>query len=258
MNIQWDAEAYDNDFSFVYQYGRSLLDLIDGENQSILDLGCGSGALTNALASRGHRAEGMDASGELLCAARANYPDLHFTQGDAVCFRVETPYDAVFSNAVFHWIERERQPALIACVFDALKPGGQFVFEFGGYGNNARIHRALQSAFEARNRTYIMPFYFPKIGEYTSLLEQGGFLVKSALLLDRPTKLKGRDGLRDWIRMFVKTPFAGIPQELGEEIIRSAAEELKDDLYKDGAWYADYVRLRGKAVKPPLSEGTFS
>lgn len=251
MNIQWDAEKYTHDFSFVHQYGSSLLDLIEGENLSVLDLGCGSGALTRELAGRGHDAEGADASGELLQIARAQYPELRFRQADAVSFRTERQFDVVFSNAVFHWIDRERQADMIARVFDALKPGGQFIFEFGGHGNNALIHGALARAFKARSLTYQMPFYFPTIGEYASLLEQGGFIVRTALLLDRPTKLKGGDGLYDWIRMFVKTPFEGIGPDSGEEIIRSAAADLKGVLYHDGSWYADYVRLRCKAVKPP-------
>ena len=96
---------------------------------------------------------------------------------------------------------------------------------------------------------YVMPFYFPTIGEYASLLEQGGFLVKSALLFERPTKLEGEKGLYDWIHMFIKTPFAGADASLREEIISSAVTVLKDSLYHDGIWYADYVRLRCRAVK---------
>lgn len=253
MNIQWDAEKYTNDFSFVHQYGSTLLDLIEGEKLSVLDLGCGNGALTGELAARGHDAEGVDASGELLQTACRNYPELRFEQADAVSFRMGKQYDAVFSNAVFHWIDRERQPSMIAHVFDALKPRGQFVFEFGGYGNNALIHSALREEFEKRELTYRMPFYFPTIGEYTSLLEQGGFFMRSALLLDRTTKLKGDDGLCDWVRMFVKAPFEGLGPSLAEEIIRSAVTELKSVLYRDGNWYADYVRLRCKAVKPPAA-----
>ncbi len=250
MNISWDAAKYTHDFSFVHQYGAALLDLIDGEGLSVLDLGCGNGALTAELAARGHDAEGMDASGDLLQTARANHPELRFRQGDAADFQAEPPYDAVFSNAVFHWIDREKQPGMIACVYNALKPGGQFVFEFGGYGNNARIHAALGREFEKRGLAYRMPFYFPAIGEYAALLERGGFQVRLALLLDRPTKLKGEDGLYDWIRMFVKTPFQGIEPDLGEEIMRSAAKELEGALRHGGDWYADYVRLRCKAVKP--------
>lgn len=255
MNIPWDAERYTRDFSFVPQYGSALLDWIEGENRTVLDLGCGSGALTKEISRRGHEVEGIDASDELLQMARTRYPELRFTQADAVSFRMGRQYDVVFSNAVFHWIDRERQADMIGRVFDALKPKGQFIFEFGGHGNNALIHGALARAFEARNRTYEMPFYFPTVGEYAALLERGGFVVRAALLLDRPTRLKGGDGLYDWIRMFVKAPFEGIPLDLGEEIIRSAVSELKGALYRDGSWYADYVRLRCRAVKPPEGSG---
>jgi len=250
LNIQWDAEKYTDRFSFVHQYGSVLLDLIEGERLSVLDLGCGNGALTAELAARGHGAEGIDASEELLRLARANYPELRFRRADAVSFRTEKRYDVVFSNAVFHWIDREQQPDMLACVFEALKPGGQFVFEFGGYGNNALIHGALRGEFEKRGLAYKTPFYFPTIGEYASLLERSGFLVRSALLLDRPTRLEGADGLYDWVRMFVKTPFEGLGCVLVEEIIRSAVSGLKGVLYQGGRWYADYVRLRCKAVKP--------
>lgn len=250
MNIQWDAEKYTADFSFVHQYGTSLLDWIEGEQLSVLDLGCGNGALTKALADRGHDAEGLDASGELLETARRNYPELRFMQGDAVRFRADKAYDAVFSNAVLHWIDAENQPALIAHVYDALKPGGQFVFEFGGHGNNDRIHGALQREFERRGLRYRMPFYFPTIGAYAGLLEQGGFLVRKAVLWDRPTELNGSGGLSDWMHMFLKAPFQGIEPDVREEIIQSAAEALKEPLYRGGVWYADYVRLRCRAVKP--------
>ena len=50
MNIKWDADKFTSDFSFVDQYGNSVIELIDADqNSSVLDLGCGNGALTNAL-----------------------------------------------------------------------------------------------------------------------------------------------------------------------------------------------------------------
>lgn len=249
MNIQWDAEKYTADFSFVHQYGASLLDWLGGERLTVLDLGCGNGALTKSLAGRGHQAEGLDASGELLETARRSYPELRFIQGDAVRFQAERAYDAVFSNAVLHWIDEENQPALIANVYNALKPGGQFVFEFGGHGNNNLIHEALRQEFTRRGLTYRMPFYFPTVGEYAVLLERGGFLVRNAVLWDRPTELRGRDGLYDWIKLFIRTPFAGMEAALTEEIVRSAVAALKDPLFREGVWYADYVRLRCRAVR---------
>lgn len=251
MNIKWDAEKYTSDFSFVHQYGTSVIDLIDADkNSTVLDLGCGNGALTKALSDKGYIAKGMDASPELLNIARKNYPDIEFLLGDASDFNISEPVDIVFSNAVFHWINQERQLDLIKCVYHALKKNGQFVFEFGGYGNNQRIHNALAAVFSEQGYHYEMPFYFPTISEYTTLLENTGFRVKYAALFDRLTELKGSDGLKDWIHLFVKSPFSIIKTEQEKEaIIEKAVTALRDDLLIDGKWYADYVRIRIKAIR---------
>ena len=183
----------------------------------------------------------------MLEVARANHPEIAFYQGDAVDFTLAEPVDVVFSNAVLHWIDREKQPDVLKNVYRALKNGGQFVFKMGGRGNNARIHAALAEAFARRALEYRMPFYFPTISEYAALLEKAGFKVEYALMFDRPTELSGEDGLADWIRMFVRTPFEGA--EGMEEIVREAVNGLRGELFHDGKWYADYVRLRMKAVK---------
>ena len=104
--------------------------------------------------------------------------------------------------------------------------------------------------FSDRNYTYKMPFYFPTISEYSTLLENAGFRVIYAVLFDRPTELKGENGLKDWINMFVKSPFSIIENtEEKEMIIDKAVDDLRGELYNDGKWYADYVRIRMKAIK---------
>lgn len=149
MNIEWDAKKYTSNFSFVHQYGSGAMELLDfSEIRSVIDLGCGNGALTKKLHDKGLSVIGIDASEDLLRIARADYPDIPFICADAADFRLEQPADAVFSNAVFHWIDRERQTAMLSCVYKALRKGGQLVFEFGGSGNNALIHEALRSEFE--------------------------------------------------------------------------------------------------------------
>lgn len=249
MNISWNAADYTRNFSFVHEYGRDLIAMIEGEGLSVLDLGCGNGALTSQLAQAGFQAEGLDASPDLLETARQNWPDLTFYLGDAADFYVPAPYDAVFSNAVLHWIDEGRQDDMLLCVNRALKPEGQFIFELGGYGNNALIHGALETAFTRRGLAYRMPFYFPTIGQYAGRLERAGFQVTRAALFDRPTPLKGDDGLYDWLRMFIKTPFEGICPAEQESILRETVQTLRDALYRQGVWYSDYVRLRCKAIK---------
>ena len=251
MNIKWDADKYTSDFSFVHQYGNSVMELINAKkNSTVLDLGCGNGALSKALHDKGYIVKGIDASKELLDIAKKNYPDIEFTLADATNFSLHEPVDVVFSNAVFHWIDRERQQDMLQCVYNALKEDGQFVFEFGGAGNTQLIHGALTEIFSEYKYNYNMSFYFPTIGEYATLLERTGFSVRYAVLFDRPTELKGENGLKDWIHMFIKTPFSVIDNEdEKEEIIDKAVAHLRNTLYKDGKWYADYVRLRIKAIK---------
>ena len=251
MNIQWDAEKYTSNFSFVHKYGNSVTELIEApEGSRVLDLGCGNGALTGVLKDQGFQVIGLDDSKDLLSVAKKYFHDLEFIHADATDFSLKEQVDVVFSNAVFHWIDREKQPDMLRCVYNALKENGEFVFEFGGYGNNRLIHEALAKAFAEQGYFYQVPFYFPSIGEYASLLEQAGFEVRYAVLFDRMTELMGEDGMKDWIRMFISTPFYAVSEEAQREAIRNRAVELlKKDLYRDGKWYADYVRLRMRAIK---------
>ena len=256
MNITWDEQHYENSFSFVHEYGEEVLGLLDVEaGARVLDLGCGNGALTKALKDRGYRALGLDDSAEMIAGAKAAYSDLPFMQANAIDFTLDEPVEVVFSNAVLHWIGREDQPALLASVAHALKQGGQFVFECGGYGNAHLIHSALAGAFAKRGLSYRIPQYFPTIGEYATMLEAAGFKVVFATLFDRFTPLSGGDGLADWIRTFQQAAFAGMDDTAREEIIREAVDSVRSQLFVEGVWYADYVRLRMKAIKLAEGEG---
>lgn len=251
MNIKWNAKRYEENFSFVPEYGTAVLDLIEhGPGAFVVDLGCGNGTLTHELYRRGFRVLGIDASAEMLELAKKNYPDLEFIQEDAVSFRLPQPADIIFSNAVFHWINRQEE--LISNLYHNLKSGGELVFEFGGYGCAQTVHSALKGIFEGKGLTYKTSFYFPTIGEYAELLEKHGFLVKYAVLFDRPTKQAGERGLRDWILMFDAEPFTDMSEDCKEEIISLAEQKLKSRLWSDGVWSVDYVRIRMRALKKEM------
>lgn len=250
MNIQWDAEGYKKDFSFVHQYGEDVLSLIQGgTEQKIVDLGCGNGALTKKLADKGYSVMGIDSSEDMLKIARQQYPELIFRQGDALAFNLEEKADVIFSNAVFHWIDGDKQELMLQNIASQLKPGGQLVCEFGGRGCAESVHAMLESCFAERGLFYRRVFYFPSIGEYAPLLEKCGLRVEYAVLFDRPTPQKTKDGLRDWIHMFVKEPFRGIKEEIKEEIIQEAVDKLRPVLYHEDTWIVDYVRIRIRAKR---------
>ena len=84
-------------------------------------------------------------------------------------------FDAVFSNAVLHWI-READDVL-AGVVRALRPGGRFVAEFGGHTNVAAIAVAIRAVFGRHAVAVEAPWYYPTPDEYRERLEAHGFVV---------------------------------------------------------------------------------
>jgi trans-aconitate 2-methyltransferase len=228
---RWDPAEYDFTHHYVTDYGRSLVDLLAPETgERILDLGCGTGHLTQQIADRGAVIVGIDSSPEMIAQARQNYPKLRFELANAAAYRVAEPFDAVFSNAALHWIQPPED--VVGSIAAALKPGGRLVAEFGGKGNIASVVAAA-----GVNR-----WYFPSIGEYAALLEGHGLEVTSAVLFDRPTVVEGVAGLRDWLAMFFKPP-------LPEETIARMEIELRPKLFNGDAWTLDYRRLRIVALK---------
>ena len=77
MNIDWNAQEYLQDFSFVPRYGEDVLNLLDAHAGShVIDLGCGNGMLTKRLSEMGLNVTGIDASEDMLGIARSRYPEL--------------------------------------------------------------------------------------------------------------------------------------------------------------------------------------
>lgn len=245
MNITWNAENYRQGFSFVPSYGADVMQLLTvPQGSRVVDLGCGNGRLTAQLADAGYNVTGIDASESMLRLAREEYPSLRFEQGNAVTFHLGEPADAIFSNAVLHWIDADQQEQMLHNVASNLRVGGEFVFEFGGYGCAEAVHRTLETIFKEHGRVYPRVFYFPTIGEYAPLVERAGMRVEYAILFDRPTPQQDGRTAADWIRMFDVAPFAGIPEDETADIIAEADRRLEPRLCHDGTWYIDYVRIR--------------
>ncbi|WP_435923923.1 class I SAM-dependent methyltransferase [Paenibacillus sp. DYY-L-2] len=254
---EWQPGLYDQKLGFVAEYGKGLVEILNARpGERILDLGCGTGDLTKVIADSGADAVGMDLSVPMIEQARSKYPGLDFRVGNAESFQPEEPFDAVFSNAALHWMRNARGVA--DSVWNALKPGGRFVAELGGKGNVAAIIRSLAFVLE---RDYgvdagpLNPWYFPALGEYCALLEEKGFRVVHAAHFDRPTSLGDDDeGLIHWLNGFAAGSYLkDFDEPEKKNILLKTVKSARGDLFRDGHWYADYVRLRVVAVKPKSS-----
>src|ERR1700678_622991 len=168
----WNAKLYDAKHSFVWKHGADLIEVLAPQpGEGVLDLGCGTGRLTAQIAAAGALVRGIDSSPQMIEEARRAFPDLHFEVQDARHLAYTDQFEAVFSNAVLHWIV-EAEP-VVQGIARSLKRGGRFVAEFGGKGNVAVIVAALRNALEQMGLGAVeAPWFFPSVGEYAPLLER--------------------------------------------------------------------------------------
>ena len=246
----WDSSRYAENARFVSDLGQPVLELLKPQpGERILDLGCGDGALTEKMASAGIEVVGIDSAEDMVAAARRRGLDARL--GDAYHLTFSCEFDAVFSNAALHWMNRDPD-RVIRGIRDGLKAGGRFAAEMGGFGNVAAITLGLCTTLEqfgVWNPASVTPWYFPTVAEYRQRLERGGLLVHYIELFPRPTPLP--TGMRGWLETFA-IPFTKLlPEQERSPFLDAAVEKLRPALCDgNGRWTADYVRLRFLAKKP--------
>jgi trans-aconitate methyltransferase len=250
--MKWNAELYDDKHAFVYQFGESVIELLNVQpDEHILDLGCGTGHLTQQIKDKGAVVTGIDYSPEMIKKAEALFPDVNFGVANAAEFQFAEPFDAVFSNATLHWVHD--QDGMMKSVHDSLKPGGRFVAEMGGKGNVQQLITATQQVLRQHGypeQAETKIWYFPALGEYTSRLENHGFRVVYATHFDRKTPLQdGDEGVAKWIAMFGSQYLEGIEETEKQQILKEITAILEPAYNENGQWYADYKRLRFIAIK---------
>ncbi len=249
---KWDTKLYNEKYSFVYDYGKSLIKLLDPKkNDRILDLGCGSGQLTFKINELSKETIGIDKSVEMIADAKLRYEKVDFQVCDAENFRFKNKFDSIFSNATLHWIKNYKN--VIKCMYDNLKFNGKIVLEFGGKNNVKTIINQLRKSLKKRGylkQSNIELWYFPSVEEYSKELESFGFKVVLAESFDRKTELVNQqNGIKDWISMFANSFFIDVNLTHIEEIKSEVQENIKAKCFINGKWFADYKRIRFVAIK---------
>lgn len=244
----WNADGYQKNAGFVPVLGRPVVELLAPRTgERILDMGCGDGALTVELVAAGCEVVGIDSSAPMIDSAREKGLDAHVA--DAAKLGFDGEFDAVFSNAVLHWVTDA--DGAISSAFRALKPGGRFVGEFGGHGNVAAVVTALFAVLARRgvDAADYHPWFYPTPAAYARRLQAAGFRVDDIATVYRPTPLP--TGMAGWLDTFSGPFMAALPEgdrvAARDEVVELLRPALCDD---EGRWFADYVRLRFAATKP--------
>ena len=243
----WNACTYAENAGFVPALAGDAVALLAARpGETILDIGCGDGALTARLADAGADVTGLEPDPDLAAAARGR--GVHVLQADAHEPFGSQRYDAIFSNAALHWM---RAPEIVlANVAEALKPSGRFVAEQGGFGNVAAIVTAMKAALEAEGlpERAVCPWDFPSPTLQQERLERAGFRLDAVELVPRPTPLP--TGMAGWLKAFSGAFLHGLDDERRRPVLDRAIRLLRHLEDPAEGWVADYVRLRFRAVLP--------
>jgi trans-aconitate methyltransferase len=246
----WSPDVYEKNARYVSELGLPVVRLLNPQpGERILDLGCGDGALTKVIAEEGCDIVGVDSSSALVAAALKL--GLCVEEMSAYDIAYQDEFDAVFSNAALHWMTDADR--VIGKVYQALRPGGRFVGEFGAHKNCKTIQDALVAELERRGYDgwSVNPWYFPTEEVYSAKLQGAGFEVRAIETIPRLTPLP--EGMLGFLETFAGSFTSAVQPHEREDYLEDVCRRTKSSLCdSEGQWVADYRRLRFDARKPGL------
>ncbi|HEX4483441.1 MAG TPA: methyltransferase domain-containing protein [Solirubrobacteraceae bacterium] len=237
----WDGQSYDRISGPMEALGLAVLDRLKLRgDETVLDAGCGSGRITQALIERlpdGH-VIALDASQSMVEAAHKRLPDADVRRVDLLELELEQPVDAILSTATFHWISDHER--LFARLRSALKPGAQLVAQCGGEGNidvlrsHANEVRAREP-YAAHFVDWQPPWNYAGPAETERRLLGAGFHTAECWLQPAP---KQPDQPREFLSTIVLGPHVQqLPAELREPFMDDVLAAVGEPVV------VDYVRL---------------
>ncbi|MGH8988643.1 MAG: class I SAM-dependent methyltransferase, partial [Acidimicrobiales bacterium] len=202
---EWDGAEYDRIADPQARWGRIVLDrLALGGDETVLDAGCGSGRVTEALAERlpGGRVVALDASASMLAHAErrlaAHGTRIRYVRADLLALEPrllgdDAPVDAVLSTATFHWVTDHDR--LFAALARVMRPGAQLVAQCGGEGTIDNVIRAVRSLGVERAGTWLYATAEATAGR----LARAGFADIRTWTHDEPTPFEPGAPLVDFL-----------------------------------------------------------
>ena len=191
MTRDWNAAEYDRLPIPMTRWGETVLGWLElGGDERVLDAGCGTGRVTEALRARLPRGSviALDGSASMIDRARSRLGDDRVTYLVADLLQPlpipdDEPVDAVLSTATFHWVLDHDM--LLRNLAAVMRPGAQLAAQCGGEGNIASIEAALGAMGESftGRKLYAGP------DETRARLGAAGFVEVTTWLHDEPTPL---------------------------------------------------------------------
>jgi trans-aconitate 2-methyltransferase len=221
----WDGATYDRISAPLERNGLAALERLSlNGDETVLDAGCGSGRVTQTLMRRLPRGRviGVDGSAGMIEAARRRLGEsVELILCDLTDLDLgERRVDAVFSNAVFHWIADH--DLLFRRLRRVLAPGGRLVAQCGGQGNSIELVAAtLQVGGREPFAAYLQcwtPWNFAGPEETARRLRAAGFTDVQTDLIPRPVPYE--DDVRTWLEVnALSAHLPRLPEDLRERYV---------------------------------------
>jgi trans-aconitate 2-methyltransferase len=244
---EWDGASYDRISGPMEALGREVLARLELRgNEVVLDAGCGSGRITEALIEQLPRGRviAVDQSSSMVDAAKQRLgagADVRVV--DLLELELEEPVDAILSTATFHWIADH--DSLFRRLRAALRSGGRLVAQCGGEGN-IDILRGKVAAVISREPYashfdgWRPPWNYPGAGETHERLLSAGFSSAECWLTPAPRE---PEHPREFLATIVLGPHVQrLPRELRDRFMDDALGVIGEPVV------VDYVRLNIDAV----------
>lgn len=256
--VEWDGRRYAANTAHHRAHdGRFLAPLRLRGDETVLDIGCGSGDFTRTVAGLvpdGH-VVGIDPQPSMLDLASGDaLPNQSFrrlaAQDIGVAFDASS-FDVVISRATLHWVPAADHPSVLAGAARVLRPSGTLRLEMGGAGNIVRT-QALLDEISGSLGGPIAPWCFHDAGGYLDLLDEAGFVVDDGDVITVAQRRSfDREGFDGWLDSQVILAYdSGLSADGRVELRRRVAERAEEFRRPDGSYDQTYVRLEVLAQRP--------
>lgn len=259
-NVSWNAEVYDRIGTPMRRWAQQVIDDLQLHgDETVLDAGCGSGSVTFDLLERlpHGRIYALDSSADMIAKLSrsleerdiANVIPVH---SDLTHFDLPEHVDAVFSNAVFHWIDDD--DGLFGSLFRAVKPGGRLRAQCGGAGNLARL---MQATDAVQQRELFAPYIgdstefrkYRSPGDAAAAMKRAGWAEINVSLFESPVSFDTHHDAALYLRTVILQRHAeNLPLVAQDSFLEAVIDEVER---RHGSPFTiDYVRLDICASRP--------